>query len=273
MAEPLPPLQDPLHASAWAMAYLDGTLSDADRARFEEHMKAHAECREHMETMRAALPALVRVLMEDGPPRTGAELAELAKAAEERRRAKQERSPHAALSPGRGEGGGRKWLPAWLWGGGFAGLAAAAASVLVFLQPFTAGMEPQLFHAVDMAPIDDSQAHPVWPDAVKIEVAANVRFGRLVLRVPRRADETYLAVVLIDSAKKKWLVQTGEQQSEPLELRVELNKLAPGAFDVAVLVSPRRISAGGLTEWLREPTAAPSGWLGASGYALVAIQR
>jgi hypothetical protein len=268
--DPLPPFTDPEHPDLWVIRYLDGTLSDAERAQFEEHIKSHAECREHVKTMRAAMPAVVRVLMEDGPPMSGKDF--LA-AAEERRRAKQERSPHAALSPGRGEGGGRKWLPAWLWGGGFAGLAAAAASVLVFLQPFTAGMEPQLFHAVDMAPIDDSQAHPVWPDAVKIEVAANVRFGRLVLRVPRRADETYLAVVLIDSAKKKWLVQTGEQQSEPLELRVELNKLAPGAFDVAVLVSPRRISAGGLTEWLREPTAAPSGWLGASGYALVAIQR
>ena len=279
MSDALPPLEDPSHASAWATAYLDGELSDADRAAFEEHMKSHAVCREHVETMRAALPELVRTLMEDGPPRTGAEYAEIAKAAEARLKAQQAAgSPRPALSPGRGEGGGRRW--SWIFGAGFAGLTAAAASVLVFLQPFTAGLEPELMHRIEMAPLADGTAHPLWPAAVKLDVWARVRFGRLLLRAPRLPTDVYAAVVLVDSRGKKWLVQSGEQTDPhcvpacgPLELRVELDKLAPGAFSLALLVSPRTIAPPDLQDWLKDPLQPPSGWLGARGYAVVSVNR
>jgi hypothetical protein len=280
MADPLPPLQDPSHASAWSMAYLDGELSEADRATFEEHMKSHGECREHVGTMRAALPALVRVLMEAGPPRTGAEYAELARAAEAKLKAKQTASPHPSLSPA-----WRKFR--WpIWGGlGFAGLAAAAASVLVVLDPFTAGLEPELLRAaqVEMAPArDDAGVEPILPPPpvpAKLELSAVVRFDRLELGAPRFPTDIYTAVVLIDSRGRGFVAQPGDKRDPTctpgcgeLKLRVELDKLAPGPFRVAVLASTTPRFKSDLEDFLKDPTEAEAGRLHVRAYGIANVR-
>jgi anti-sigma factor RsiW len=81
--DPLPPFDAPDHPDLWVIRYLDATLSPAERAAFEAHMKVHEVCRDHVETMRVALPVFVRVLMENGPPKSAAEFL---REAEERRK-------------------------------------------------------------------------------------------------------------------------------------------------------------------------------------------
>jgi anti-sigma factor RsiW len=80
--DPLPPLHDPERPDAWAVAYVDGTMTDAERAQFEAHLQVHAECRQQVETLRVAFPLIARVLMEDGPRRSGADYLAVAKAAQ-----------------------------------------------------------------------------------------------------------------------------------------------------------------------------------------------
>ncbi len=263
MTDPLPPLQDPAHPSAWAVAYLDGELSAADRATFEEHLKSHAECREHVETLRVAFPAMVRVLMEDGPPRSGAEYAELAKAAE----AKLKSRPSTSLGA---SGVGRR-APFWIFGGGFAGLAAAAAAaVLVFLQPFTAGLEPELVRAGDLAPEnpDENRVPPPMPE--KLPLSATLRFGRLDLSAPRTPADGYTSVALVDAAGRSFLLEA--DGAGPLKLRVALDKLAPGAFYVVVVVAAQPV-AGEFRHWLHNQDEGAIRWVGARAYAFVKVER
>jgi len=277
MADRLPALDEPDHSDEWTYAYLDGELSEVEKSAFEEHMKSHAECREEVETMRVALPVFADTLMEDGPPRTGAEYAALAKAAEEKLKA--EGSPHPALSPGRGEGVARKWRPAWTWGGaGFAALAGAAAALLFLVQQLP-GVEPQLMQVGEMAPIAEVPVPLPLPPTM-LELSATVRFGQLVVELPREPGDVYTAVALVDAKKKLWLAQAGDGHDPgceagcgALKLRIKLDRLAPGPVTVAVVVSTVPIATTRLGHWLREAaTAVPQG-LGARAYGVATGER
>ncbi len=174
-----------------------------------------------------------------------------------------------------GASGGRRRAPIWILGGGL-----AAAALLVYLQPFTAGVEPSLLRPVELSPLADGRSHPLRPDAVKLDVSATLRFGRLLLRASRAPTDVYAAVALVDAQGRWWVVQSGVRLDPacapacgPLKLRVELDPLAPGAFTATILVSPRAIEASDVQAWLRALDQPPSGWLGVSGYAVARVAR
>jgi anti-sigma factor RsiW len=271
-SEPLPPLDAPEHSDAWAFAYLDGTLSEAERASFQEHLKSHEACREEVETMRVALPAFVRVLMEDGPPRSNDEYVAMVRAAEAKVGANGEKQ--AARPPERAR---KMRRPLWAFGAGFAALAAAAASVAIVLDPFSAGLEPELIAKVASAPIAEAPGQPLPPWPVKLEVATAIRFGRMEVHFSRLATDLYAAVVLVDSKNHQWLAQSGTGSCAPncreLALRVALDRLAPGAFQVMVLVSAQPITDDGLRQWLPQAEQVAPRWLGVRAYAVARVAR
>ena len=49
--------------------YLEGTLPESDRARFEEHLAACAKCREYVAQFRRTIEAVGRIGQEDLDPR------------------------------------------------------------------------------------------------------------------------------------------------------------------------------------------------------------
>jgi len=54
--------------------YLEGALSDADRERFEEHLKSCRHCRTYLEQMRHTIRALGRLPETSIPEKAKAEL-------------------------------------------------------------------------------------------------------------------------------------------------------------------------------------------------------
>jgi len=298
--DPLPPFDAPDHPSLWTIRYLDGTLSEAERASFEAHMKAHAECREHVETMRAALPAVVRVLMERAPPQSAKDFLAGAEARRKSRpsdpmlrpsaSARQPAEPASSGSLGASgvsapEQRVRKWRgPIWAWGAGFAALASAAASLLLILQPFS-GAEPELLMTIAnagtvYAPGGDEPERPLPPMPVKLEASAAIRLGKLELRMARDPADAFTAVTLIDVAGQAWEAQAGYVRDPscapgcgPLELRVKLDRLVPGPIQVVVLVAPDPIGRPGLEKWLPHAAEVAPQWLGVRGYALTKVKR
>ncbi len=270
MADRLPALDEPDHSDEWTYAYLDGELSEVEKSAFAEHMKTHAECRDEVATMRVVLPVFADVLMEDGFPRTGAEYAEIAKAAESKLKSR----PSTSL----GASGGRR---RWSWGGlGFAGLAAAVASLFFFVQQLS-GLEPTLLRAAAAAPLPETGEEPpqmIAPELV--DLSTSVHFSRLNVAAPRDAGDVYTAVGLLDAKGKRWLVQSGEAPDPscspgcgPLELRVKLDALAPGPFRVAALLSAKPIPNSALGKWLPDAGLTVPQWIGARAFGAARVDR
>ena len=257
MPDRLPALDEPNHSDEWTYAYLEGELSEVEKAAFEEHLKAHADCREEVETMRAALPAFADVLAEDGWRHAKELLAE----AEARRQRAARR-------------------PAWSWRGlGFAGLAGVAASLVFFVQAFS-GLEPTLLRVPQLAPAAEPAKPPEMIAPELLDLATTVHFGRLALEAQRGPGDVYTAVGLIDSNGKRWLVQSGERLDSscspgcgPLELRVKLDALAPGPVRVGALMSDKPIRNEDLGRWLPDAGETVPQWVGARGFAAARVVR
>jgi hypothetical protein len=279
--EPLPPLHDPARPDAWAVAYVDGRMSDADRATFEAHLATHRECRRQVELLRLAFPLFDRVLMEDGPPRSGTDYLAVMHAEEAKLRAKGTGEAPAVADvtaqptqigdPGKAPRRG----PFWLWVLARAGLLAAAVAVALFRRSGTGPLEPELLLAHAPPPAREGPLPP-WP--VKMEISAGVSGGAVELRADRLASDAFTAVALVDARSQRWLVRSGELRDPtcapdcgPLSLRIALDRLPPGPFRLMVLLSSDRIVDGQLHQWLPQADQVAPRWLGARAYAVARL--
>lgn len=151
----------------------------------------------------------------------------------------------------------------WIWGGaGLAALSAAAASLLVLLQPFVHVVELERLPLIEYAPSAEAPSGPLPPVPAGLEVTAEIHSGRLELNVPRLPTDIYTAVAVLDAKHRHWLAQSGDQldpSCKPscgkLKLRVALDRLPPGIFQVAVLVSQKPIPRNDVTVFLLDGDA------------------
>jgi hypothetical protein len=168
--------------------------------------------------------------------------------------------------------------PEWAWyTAGFAALAVGLVA-LHFMRPPPLGIEPELLASFGAPPAQKTGT----PQAAgtRLEVSATISRGALELRVPRLSSDIFGSVVVIDSSNERWLVQRGDRQDPTclptcagdLKTRVELNRLARGAFRVVVLLSPKPIPPIPTMVWLQHPDEPPAS-TGARAYGSATVER
>jgi hypothetical protein len=119
------------------------------------------------------------------------------------------------------------------------------------------------------------------PTPAALDLSASIWRHALELRAPRLPADIFTAVALIDSNGQPWLVQRGDRQDPSclpscdgkLELRIELDRLTPGPFQVAVVASPKPIGWAELEAWLPHASERPPAWGGVRAYAVAKVTR
>ena len=168
--------------------------------------------------------------------------------------------------------------PEWAWyAAGFAALAIGLVA-LHYMRPPPFGMEPELL--APMGALPSQKTGKPQTAVARLEVSASIPRGALELRVPRLPSDLFGAVVAIDSSNQRWLIQRGDWQDPTclpkcegdMATRVELNRLARGAFRVVVLVAPKAIPPIPTMQWLQDPDE-PAASLGARAYGSARVER
>ncbi|MHB8421037.1 MAG: anti-sigma factor family protein [Myxococcales bacterium] len=282
LREPLPPLHDRERPDAWAVAYLDGSLSAAERAEYEAHLAGHADCRAQVETLRAAFAATSRVLAEGPPRRTGKDYLAVARAAEARlaggraaggsavdvseEARKPGRSAHGSqLEAARGRARAPRFAP-WLWASGLTAALGAAAAVLLLWAPRPGPREPALLEpealthtfpgagaGSEAAPAVPGQPPPFVPDTAALSVRV-ARQGQVAeVSVAREATDRYLAIAIFDAQGAIWIAHSGYRPvpAGQTTFRIDLARLPGSALEVAVLAAAQPLDRRYLADPLR----------------------